>query len=376
MILPEKLPRISFAPMEGITTYIFRNAYAHHYKGIDTFYSPFLSNSGMSNKEKADVSPENNQGYTLIPQVLTNHPEVFLSLAGQLKELGYTEVNLNLGCPSGTVVAKNKGAGCLKDTATLEKLLYEIMEKSPVEVSLKTRIGIQSLEEWEDILKIYQKFPIKEMIIHPRLQKEFYTGTVHKEAYALAAQALSCPLCFNGDIVSVESFHAVMEQFPDTRHIMIGRGLLQNPVLAENLVATNSNNQPSKDIESLQASSKQLLAKDIDCLQASSEQQSPKDVKCLHTSSGQLPTKEIESLQASSEQLPAKDMKRFQSFHDELLASYIDYMSGDTPVLYKMKELWAYFSCYSPLSDKEKKQLRKCNSVRDYQLLMKNHFRY
>lgn len=323
-------PKISFAPMEGITTYIFRNTFHKYYGGIDTYYSPFLSNTGLSNKEKADICPENNNTLTLIPQVLTNHSEVFLSLANQLKDLGYTEVNLNLGCPSGTVVAKNKGAGCLKDPALLEKLLDEIFEKSPVEVSLKTRIGMQDLAEWDSLLRVYQKFPLKELTIHPRLQKEFYKGSIHREAYEKASQTLHCPLCYNGDLVSVESYQSLREAFPNTNHIMIGRGFLSCPPLAESIL--------SIEAESDKPNSSTSLAR-------------------------------------PAASLTLEALTQFQRFHDEILDRYVEYMSGDTPVLFKMKELWAYFTDYCPLSDQEKKQLRKCNSVRAYRLLMQNHFR-
>jgi len=333
-------PKISFAPMEGITTYLFRNAFAAYYKGVDTFYSPFLSNEGMSHKEKMDICPENNQNITLIPQVLTNRPEVFLSLANQLKDMGYSEVNLNLGCPSGTVVAKNKGAGCLKDLAALERFLAEIFEKSPVDISVKTRIGLQDLTEWNAILQLYQKFPIKELTIHPRLQKEFYRGTVHRESYALAAKEYSRPLCYNGDIVTPESYLALMEQFPDISHIMIGRRLLQDPTLAEKIHG-------------------------ITCT-------SPADTD----SPTSLPGNNLTPMNEQSFGKPSSaDLQRFRDFHDEILENYVDYMSGDTPVLFKMKELWIYFSAYAPLSDKEKKVLRKCSSVREYKLLMQNHFR-
>ena len=174
------------APMEGLTTYNFRTNWNRCYGGMDKYFTPFISNRHMNSRERNDVLPEHNVGMYTVPQILTNKAEEFLSLAEQLAGYGYHEVNLNLGCPSGTVVARNRGAGFLGTPRELETFLDEIFEKCPLKISIKTRIGMECPDEWAPLLKIYQKFPMKELIIHPRLQKEGYKGTPHLEAFAEA----------------------------------------------------------------------------------------------------------------------------------------------------------------------------------------------
>ena len=209
------------APMEGLTTYNFRTNWNRCYGGMDKYFTPFISNRHMNSRERNDVLPEHNVGMYTVPQILTNKAEEFLSLAEQLAGYGYHEVNLNLGCPSGTVVARNRGAGFLGTPRELEDFLDEIFEKCPLEISIKTRIGMEYPDEWAPLLKIYQKFPMKELIIHPRLQKEGYKGTPHLEAFAEAVEALQCPLCYNGDITSPETLAHILEKLPMVDTVMI-----------------------------------------------------------------------------------------------------------------------------------------------------------
>ena len=230
------------APMEGITTYIYRNAYNKYFGGIDKYFTPFIASKKMNNRELNDILPDHNQGMNIVPQILTNRADEFLQITHKLTEYGYTTVNLNLGCPSGTVTARKRGAGFLSVPDELDKFLYEIYEKSPIDISIKTRIGIDDLEDWDYLLKIYDKYPISELIIHTRLQKEFYNGTPHKDSYQKAAGLLDIPLCYNGDINSLQSHKELLDEIPDISSIMIGRGLLQNPSLI-NIIEGN----PSAD---------------------------------------------------------------------------------------------------------------------------------
>ena len=223
---------IYLAPMEGITTYVFRNALAKYYGGIERYYTPFLTASHLKGRELRDVCPENNQGIEVVPQILTNDPELFIIIADQLGCIGYEEVNLNLGCPSGTVVSKKRGAGMLDDTAQLDRFLDHIYSKCKLKISIKTRIGMEFLSEWDDILEVYKKYPIEELIIHPRLRNEFYKGEVHKDAFDKAVNILpGIKLCFNGDITDIESFNSIKYDVP----VMIGRGLVMNPNLANDI---------------------------------------------------------------------------------------------------------------------------------------------
>ena len=188
--------KLYLAPMEGITTFVYRNALQHYYGGIDKYFTPFLCNKKLDYKDKNDVAPENNDKLYIVPQVLTNQADTFLSIAGQLADRGYREVNLNLGCPSGTVTAKKRGAGFLAVPDLLDAFLEEIFDKCPLSISIKTRIGVESLEEWEALCRIYAKYPLKELIIHTRLQKEYYSGVTHPIPFRFlcATTAISFPL--------------------------------------------------------------------------------------------------------------------------------------------------------------------------------------
>ncbi|MBQ4504404.1 MAG: tRNA-dihydrouridine synthase family protein, partial [Firmicutes bacterium] len=226
--------KIYYAPLEGITGYIQRQTYAKHFGCVDKYFIPFIQpkqHGHFTNREKQDMAPEHNEGLTSIPQLLTNSVHDFLLTTEKLLELGYTEVNLNLGCPARTVVSKGRGSGQLADPNALEQFLIEVFEKVQVEVSIKTRIGVENPLEFETILPIFQKFPLKELIVHPRVQKEMYTGTPHKDIFEAAMAVKEFPVCYNGDIFSKADYEQLVRQFPTLDRIMIGRGLLQNPAL-------------------------------------------------------------------------------------------------------------------------------------------------
>ena len=202
---------------------------------FDKYYIPFVAPTQhcvFTPKEKAALAPENNAGLHAVPQVLTKNADYFLWAAGEIAQLGYTEVNLNLGCPSPTVVPKSKGAGMLKDLDTLKKFLDEIFSCSPLPVSIKTRIGLDSPEEWPALLQLYAQYPIHELTIHVRTRSEFYKGEVHPDAFALAQQTLHCPLCYNGDLFTPDAIRAVRARFPQAA-LMLGRGAIVNPALAQ-----------------------------------------------------------------------------------------------------------------------------------------------
>ncbi|MBQ7015899.1 MAG: tRNA-dihydrouridine synthase family protein [Firmicutes bacterium] len=230
--------RIYFAPLEGITGYIQRQTFAKHFGCVDKYFIPFIQpkqHGHFTSREKKDMAPENNAGLTAVPQLLTNSVHDFLLTIEKLRELGYTEVNLNLGCPSRTVVSKGRGSGQLADTAALNRFLSEIFENAQVDISIKTRIGLVDPSEFEAILPIFQKYPLKELIVHPRVQKEMYKGTPHKEIFAAAKAVKEFPVCYNGDIFCKPDYEQLIQQFPDIDYIMIGRGLLRNPALAREI---------------------------------------------------------------------------------------------------------------------------------------------
>ena len=179
--------------------------------------------------------PEHNEGLHIVPQILTKSSEDFIRTAKELKELGYDEVNLNLGCPSRTVVAKQKGSGFLREPEVLDDFLTEIFEALDMKISIKTRIGLRDTEEFEEILSIYNRHPVYELTIHPRLQQEFYKGKPHLDVFEYAVNHSKNPLCYNGDIVTKEDYDNITTRFPDVDAVMIGRGLLRNPALVREI---------------------------------------------------------------------------------------------------------------------------------------------
>ncbi len=223
------------APMEGLTGYVYRNAHRACFGNLDRYFTPFLASKKLNSKEKREVLPENNQGIEVVPQILTNKPGEFIAIVKQLEQRGYMKVNLNLGCPSGTVTAKNRGAGFLKVIDELEKFLEEIFNASPLSISVKTRIGAYHTEEFTQLIELYNKFPIEELIVHPRLMTEFYNGTPHLEEFALAVKGCVHPLCYNGDVNTIADYNRITGLFPSIDRIMLGRGILANPGLVNEI---------------------------------------------------------------------------------------------------------------------------------------------
>ncbi|MBQ9983957.1 MAG: tRNA-dihydrouridine synthase family protein [Lachnospiraceae bacterium] len=219
------------APMQSLTGFVFRHAYNKHFHNIDKYFTPFLADRRLNNKDKNEVLPKHNKGMHVIPQIMANDVEVFLEIVQQLEQYGYKEVNLNLGCPSGTVVPKKRGAGLLADLDMLDRFLEGIYDKSPLPISIKTRIGMKSPTEWEDIQTIYQKYPIKELIIHPRLQQDQYKNHPNLKVFEEALNSLTYPICYNGDLHSAEQLNHFTGQFPQVEMVMLGRGILKNPGL-------------------------------------------------------------------------------------------------------------------------------------------------
>jgi tRNA-dihydrouridine synthase len=305
---------VSFAPMEGITNYIFRGVFRKTFGCPDRFYSPFLSPGpvkGLSGRDLKDILPENNRGIHLIPQVLTNRAEDFLKSAELLKSLGYDEINLNLGCPSGTVTAKGKGSGFLKYPAELERFLNAVFAECCLKISVKTRIGVESAEEFPELLKIYNRFPLAELIIHPRVMTDQYRNHVNLQAFALAAEESRNPLCYNGDVRTVADYEMIREKFPSVGHIMIGRGFLTDP----NLVRKISEAENS----------------------------------AVNTSCG----REAENAKTAA-------------FLESLLAEYEKAYGSENAVLCRMKEIWFYLSQGYPEEEKQYKRIKKAKTLEEY----------
>ncbi len=308
--------KIYFAPLEGITGFIFRNAYSEIFDNkneyITKYFSPFIApgiNQVLSRKEMRDILPENNRNINLIPQLLGCRSNEMLMAIEQIKDLGYKEININLGCPSGTVVAKKKGSGFLAFPEELDEFLYEIYAKADVKVSVKTRIGKDSPEEFYRLLEIYNKYPMEELIIHPRIQKDFYKNVPNMEIFNYAVKHSKNPLCYNGNIIYKSDYERIAADYKNSSvaSVMIGRGMLRNYMLVDEIV---------KD--------------------------------------GPI------------------DREKLQNFHDRILEDYIKEMSGERPVLFKMKELWTYMGDLFKDCDKELKKLRKSTKLAEYEIYAKD----
>lgn len=291
-----------FAPMEGVTTYLYRRLHHKYFQGAEKYFAPFVSptmHGCFTPRERKDILPEHNQGITVVPQILTNRSDYFLETAKELYAYGYQEVNLNLGCPSNTVVTKGKGAGFLSETYRLQKFLDEIFAKTEGKISVKTRIGRYDEEEFEELLIIFNRYPITELIIHPRIQQDYYKKSVRMHVFLEAMEKSKNPLCYNGDIYTKEDYQNLMEKCPTLQSVMFGRGALANPDLFQ----------------------------------------------------------EIQTGEPIS-------MNNFWAFHDELYECYQQEIGNNA--LYKMKELWKYMENLFPDMDKIKKKIKKAQKKEDY----------
>lgn len=311
--------KLYFAPLEGITGYVFRSVYQEFFGGVDAYFSPFISTTQkrkLRNKELNDILPEHNREIHLVPQILGNNAEDFLFTAEFIAQLGYDTVNLNLGCPSRTVVSKGKGSGFLAKPVALDRFLEEIYQKSPVKISIKTRLGKDEPEEFYELMDIFNQYPVEELIIHPRIQTDFYKNSPNWEMFGEALAKCQMPICYNGDIFSVEDYRRLRGQFPQVHRVMLGRGLLSHPGLAERLRQEESGGQGGHPV------TKEQLYQYIQCLQR----------------------------------------------------EYSKVLSGDTVVLFKMKEIWGFLMDSFQDGKKYRKKIHKCQKLSDYQRLVEELF--
>lgn len=241
--------RYYFAPMEGITGQLFRQVHYRHFPSLDRYYMPFMAPTGehrFTGKNLIELAPQTIGAPVAIPQLLTKNAQDFIWAAQNLAELGFSEVNLNLGCPSGTVVAKGKGAGMLADADALDAFLEQIFKAVSIPISVKTRLGLSDPAEFERLWKVYQRYPICELTIHPRTREEYYRGAVHTDIFDGVAARCTLPLCFNGNLLSVQDITAFSQTHPQVSAVMLGRGLLVNPQLVEQLHGAPASRQKLK----------------------------------------------------------------------------------------------------------------------------------
>ena len=226
--------RYYFAPMEGLTDSIYRRIHHKYFPGIHSYYMPFLSptmHRCLTHREARELPIADAVSFRAVPQVLTRVAEDFLWAAERCAERGYDEVNLNVGCPSGTVVAKGKGSGMLSDPEALDRFLDTVCHDSPLPVSVKTRLGVNDPEEFPKLLEVFNRYPIKELTIHPRVRKQFYKGDVFMDSFRYALENSKNPLCYNGNLRTRSETEAFLAEFPQVEAVMIGRGLIGDPAM-------------------------------------------------------------------------------------------------------------------------------------------------
>ena len=224
--------RYYLAPLEGITDSIYRRVHHKYFPGIDRYYMPFISptiHRCLTHKEDRELPMADSVAFTAIPQILTKIPEDFLWAAQVCADRGYTEVNLNAGCPSGTVVSKGKGSGMLRDVDELDRFLEAVFRDCPIPISVKTRLGVENPEDFAAILEVYNRYPIRELTIHPRVRKDFYKEPVREEWFRYAWDNSSNPLCYNGNLCTPEQISDVRQRYPGLESVMLGRALIGDP---------------------------------------------------------------------------------------------------------------------------------------------------
>lgn len=305
------------SPLQGFTDFRFRNAINKYFGGIDTYYSPYIRLNGklvIKPSYERDLLPENNIGLEVIPQIITNDADEFLFVAKYVKDLGYKELNWNLGCPYPMVTKSGMGSGLICNPEKINTILDRVHSESDIIVSMKMRLGYDTTEEILDVLPILDTYPIKNIAIHARIGKQLYKGGVHLDAFQKCIDNTKHKLYYNGDIKSVAKFREMQERFPTINHWMIGRGLISDPFL------------PSM-------------------------------------------------IRQNTLEYPKNKMELFRAFHDTLYGIYSESLSGSTHLLLKMYHLWEYFAVTFSNPHKVLKKIKKAQSIRNYELAVAEIFK-
>ncbi len=305
------------SPLQGFTDFRFRNAFHKYFGGIDTYYAPYIRLNGKMEIKKSyqrDLSPKNNQGIEVIPQIMTNSAEEFLFVVNYVQELGYDELNWNLGCPYPMVTKRGMGSGLISDFSKIDAILNEVHSKSDIKVSMKMRMGYDNPLEILDTLPILDKYPLKNIAIHARIGKQLYKGGVDLDSFQKCLDQTKHKLYYNGDITTVSRFNQMVERYPSIDHWMIGRGILMDPFLPQ-------------------------------------------------------------MIKQNSEVYPLDRVKVLSKFHDVLYQEYIEALSGAKHIIMKMFHFWEYFAATFENSSKVIKRVKKAKNLRAYDEAVAENFR-
>ncbi|MBL4904004.1 MAG: tRNA-dihydrouridine synthase family protein [Desulfocapsa sp.] len=305
--------KLVLAPIRGITDCHFRSLFQKYFPGFDSAIAPFINpqrSSSFNPKQLKDLLPESNRMLPVVPQLLHTDAQDFLFLAHRLEELGYKEVNWNLGCPAPMVTIKRRGSGLLPFPEQIFSFLDQVIPKLSIDLSIKTRLGYEKKDELLSLLPGLDDYPITEIIIHGRIGKQLYRGESDPEAFGQCLEYSKHSIAYNGDIDSVEKFRDLQIQFPKVHKWMLGRGVLSNPFLAG----------------------------------------------------------EIKGLQTDNK------LEQLENFHRELYDRYRALLSGSSHLLGRMKQLWAYLSFFFPPQHKSWKKIKKCRTEAQYQQIVNDFF--
>ena len=305
------------SPLQGFTDFRFRNAFHRYFGGIDTFYSPYIKLNGklvIKGSYERDILPENNTTLEVIPQIITNDAEEFLFVAKYVQQLGYKELNWNLGCPYPMVAKCGMGSGLISNTLQIEHILKRVHSETDIIVSMKMRMGYENPTEILDVFPILEQYPIKNIAIHARIGKQLYKGGVDLDSFQKCLDTSKQKIYYNGDITSVEKFRIMQERFPSIDHWMIGRGLIADPFLPS-MIKNNTTEYPKNKLEI------------------------------------------------------------FEAFHDTIYQEYDAYLSGPTPIRMKMLGFWEYFSESFSNPQKTFKKIKKAGNSKNYEIAVKEIFK-
>jgi len=299
---------IYLAPVQGMTDRIYRNLFPVYFKGVDMAIAPFISASKkmkQANNLLREFHPDKNTGIPTIPQIMSSNPDDFIKLANVLYDMGYGTINWNLGCPFPMVVKKCKGAGLLCYPDKVESFLEKTMPAIKPKLSIKLRIGLTYPDEVLRLIPIFNRFPLEELIIHPRTAAQMYEGKVDLDMFEQCLGLLKHRIVYNGDINSLEKLEMLSKRFGSVERWMIGRGLLVNPFLAEKI---KFNTEKSYD----------------------------------------------------------EKIKIIRAFHDNLFDEYLKVLSGPSHITSKMKEIWTYMGCFFENGGKIQKKIWKTHHRDNY----------
>jgi tRNA-dihydrouridine synthase len=311
------MPTLLSSPLQGFTDFRFRNAFHKYFGGIDTFYSPYIKLNGkliIKGSYERDILPENNNTLEVIPQIITNDAEEFLFVTKYVQQLGYKELNWNLGCPYPMVAKCGMGSGLISNTSQIEHILKRVHNETDIIVSMKMRMGYENPTEILDVFPILEQYPIKNIAIHARIGKQLYKGGVDLDSFQKCLDTSKQKIYYNGDITSVEKFRTMQERFPSIDHWMIGRGLIADPFLPT-MIKNNTTEYPKNKLEI------------------------------------------------------------FEAFHDTIYQEYDAYLQGPTPIRMKMLGFWEYFSESFSNPQKTYKKIKKAGNSKNYESAVKEIFK-